>query len=218
LHHQRAFSATKTSPGATNGRIMEQLQTGTSVRCFPRRDAARMRGIARAASTRDKPRAYGETQMKAIKRSVSIFAISIGVLSIPNWAAQLAPPAFIPPYYEAALALDGAPLRLVSKLDAKGKERAVYASRDGAVTVMVESLSCDRTSCEVFYEQRLKDHNVELTSAGCRFRSVTQIEFAAEWKSKIRSATRRRCEDAERPWSHGHAVRPRLAVCATTTT
>jgi hypothetical protein len=116
--------------------------------------------------------------------TIGIVSVIAGLAFTHAWAAQLTPPAFIPPYYENALKNDDVPLRLTSKGEIKGIQRAVYTGRDSAVTLTVEHMTCERASCDVLYEQRLKDHNVKLTSLGGRFRFVNNVEFGAQWKSK----------------------------------
>jgi len=99
------------------------------------------------------------------------------------WMLEPATPNFLPRYYEEALTLGGKPLRLITKGETTGIERASYASPDGTVRLAVERTGCDRANCDALYEKHLREYNAKLGSHRGRFSTVSLTEFAAEWKT-----------------------------------
>lgn len=110
-----------------------------------------------------------------------VFALGI-MLALSALAAAPGAPDFLPVYFGDALHADGRPLRLVSVVEKDGIDRAEYAGPGGVTRLVVEHMACDRASCDVLYDQSLKNNNAKLTKLKGVFKSVSPVEFAAVWK------------------------------------
>ncbi|MGE0667326.1 MAG: hypothetical protein AB7O49_12275 [Sphingomonadales bacterium] len=95
-------------------------------------------------------------------------------------AAEVAPEALLPSYYDAYLR--GFGLALVSSRDGRNGGRIeAYETADRQLTLIVDGRACESPECGTFLDNTLGYLNTRMTAGGGRFIEVTEQDFAAEF-------------------------------------
>lgn len=103
-------------------------------------------------------------------------------------SVDAAVPSFLPSYYQDVLKVEGQPLQLRSRNEKDSTKLAYFISRDNAVSITVEHLSCNRRSCDALFNQNIKVQDERLSASGGKFLSVSSSEFVTTWQAENKAS------------------------------
>ena len=109
-------------------------------------------------------------------------------LSIRAFAQSPSPPpplpSFLPLYFTQALGLSDLGLRLVDRIEQEKHSRYTYTNADHSISLTIERLGCDATSCNALFDNGRAYLNKVATEKAGRFELATETELRASWHAR----------------------------------
>lgn len=109
--------------------------------------------------------------------SGTVLAASL-VLSAPLAAQNVQPPQPLPPYYDPIFRIGDMWMSFAEHALQNGVDGYEYKTPDGAITMDIELIKCNRSTCPAYYDNFFKAINGQFMGPGSAYKKITPTEMS----------------------------------------